>query len=70
MEMTMASVVLDFSKPHLLRSPKEFKAAVAEIDRLLDADVRRGTDSYDRLEFLSVLVRRATWSRSCWSSME
>ena len=53
----MATVVLDFTKPHVLRGAKEFKAAVAEIDRLLDADPRRGTEGYDRLEFLSVLVQ-------------
>lgn len=51
--MTMA---LDFSTPHVLRNAKEYKAAVAEIDRLLDIDPRHGTPSYDRLEFLSVLV--------------
>jgi HTH-type transcriptional regulator/antitoxin HigA len=29
---------------------------VAEIDRLLDADPKRGSEAHDRLEFLSVLV--------------
>lgn len=53
--MSMAPM-LDFSTPHVLRNAKEYKAAVAEIDRLLDADPKRGTDAYDRLEFLSVLV--------------
>lgn len=48
--------MLDFSTPHVLRNAREFKAAVAEIDRLLDADPKRGTEAYDRLEFLSVLV--------------
>jgi HTH-type transcriptional regulator/antitoxin HigA len=53
----MASTpVLDFSTPHVLRNAREYRAAVAEIDRLLDADPRRGTPDYDRLEFLSVLV--------------
>lgn len=52
----MATAVLDFTKPHVLRSAREYRAAVAEIDRLLDADTRRGTQDYDRLEFLSVLV--------------
>ena len=52
----MATAVLDFTKPHVLRSAREYKAAVAEIDRLLDDDPRRGTQDYDRLEFLSVLV--------------
>lgn len=52
----MASVLLDFSTPHVLRNNREYRAAVREIDELLDSDPRRGTDAYDRLEFLSVLV--------------
>ena len=48
--------VLDFSTPHVLRNAREFKAAVAEIDQLLDEDAKRGTAAYDRLKFLSVLV--------------
>lgn len=51
-----AATMLDFSTPHVLRNAKEYKMAVAEIDRLLDADPKRGTEAYDRLEFLSVLV--------------
>lgn len=52
----MSATVLDFSRPHVLRNAKEYRAAVAEIDQLLDADPKRGTAEYDRLEFLSVLV--------------
>ncbi|MDQ3698097.1 MAG: transcriptional regulator [Gemmatimonadota bacterium] len=48
--------MLDFSLPHVLRNAKEYRAAVTEIDVLLDRDPRRGTAEYDRLEFLSVLV--------------
>lgn len=48
--------VLDFTKPRVLRTEAEFEAAVAEIDALLDADPAEGTEAYDRLEFLSVLV--------------
>ena len=48
--------VLDFTDPHLLRTDAEYKAAVAEVDALLDADPRPGTKEYDRLEFLSVLI--------------
>lgn len=48
--------VLDFPSPHVLRSGDEYDAAVAEIDRLLDADPRPGTGDHDRLELLSVLV--------------
>jgi HTH-type transcriptional regulator/antitoxin HigA len=52
----MASALLDFSKPHVLRNSREYRAAVREIDELLDADPKRGSEAYDRLEFLSVLV--------------
>lgn len=52
----MSTTVLDFSKPHVLRSEAEYEAAIAEIERLLDKEVERGTEGYDRLEFLSVLV--------------
>lgn len=49
-------VVLDFAKPHVLRNGREYKAAVTEIDELLDMDPKRGSEEYERLEFLSVLV--------------
>jgi HTH-type transcriptional regulator / antitoxin HigA len=52
----MATALLDFSKPRVLRNDAEYDAAIAEIERLLDADVERGSEGYDRLEFLSVLV--------------
>lgn len=52
----MATVLLDFSKPHVLRSEAEYDAAIAEIERLLDEDVVAGSEGYERLEFLSVLV--------------
>lgn len=48
--------LLDFSKPHVLRSEAEYDAAIAEIERLLDEEVEPGREGYDRLEFLSVLV--------------
>ena len=48
--------ILDFSKPHVLRNAREYNAAVAEIDGLLDSDPKRGSDEYARLEFLAVLV--------------
>ena len=53
----MASAALDFTKPHVLRNVREFKAAVAEIDVLLDQDPEPSTEAYDRLKFLSVLVQ-------------
>ena len=48
--------VLDFSKPHVLRSDAEYETAVAEIDHLLATDPPQGSEAYERLEFLSVLV--------------
>jgi HTH-type transcriptional regulator / antitoxin HigA len=41
---------------HVLRSAKDYRDAIAEIDALLDMDPARGTREYDRLELLSVLV--------------
>jgi HTH-type transcriptional regulator/antitoxin HigA len=49
-------MVLSFTKPHVLRNLREYRAAVAEIDALLDLDPKRGSEAYERLEFLSVLV--------------
>lgn len=47
---------LDFSTPHVLRTAREYKAAVAEIDRLLDEDPPKGSPDHEHLELLSVLV--------------
>jgi len=47
---------LDFSTPHVLRTEAEYDAALTEIERLLDAEVARGSEGWDRLEFLSVLA--------------
>ena len=52
----MATVILDFTRPHVLKTDGEYEAAIAEIERLVDEDVEAGSDGYDRLEFLSVLV--------------
>jgi HTH-type transcriptional regulator / antitoxin HigA len=52
----MTTCVLDFSRPHVLRNEAEYEAAITEIERLLDDDVTPGSEGYDRLEFLSVLV--------------
>ena len=49
--------LLDFTKPHVLRNETEYRAAVEEVDRLLDADPATGSEEYDRLEFLSVLIQ-------------
>jgi len=52
----MATRPLDFSTPHVLRNPREYRAAIAEIDDLLDRDPAPRTEAYDLLEILSVLV--------------
>lgn len=52
----MATLLLDFSKPHPLRDEQEYDAAVEEIDSLLDLDPAPGTEEHERLEFLSLLV--------------
>lgn len=52
----MGTTLLDFTKPRVLRTEAEYAAAIAEIERLLDEDVAVGSEGYDRLEFLSVLV--------------
>src|SRR5262245_7276779 len=48
--------LLDFTKPHVLRNEAEYRAAVAEIDQLLDLAPPPHSEAYERLEFLSVLV--------------
>lgn len=50
------TTLLDFSKPHVLRSDEEYEAAVAEIDALLDRDIVPGSEEGERLEFLTLLV--------------
>lgn len=50
------SIALDFTKPHLLRGEDEYQAAVREVDALLDSDPQPGSEAYERLEFLSVLI--------------
>jgi HTH-type transcriptional regulator/antitoxin HigA len=54
-ETTMAQI-LDFTKPHVLRTEEEYDAAIVEIERLLDLDPAPYSDDYERLEFLSVLA--------------
>ncbi len=48
--------VLDLPTPRVLRTEDEFRAAVAEIDRLLDTRPDTDSPDEDRLELLSVLV--------------
>lgn len=47
---------LDFSKPHVLRNEAEYDLAVAEMTELLDRDPPEGTEDYDRLELITVLI--------------
>jgi HTH-type transcriptional regulator/antitoxin HigA len=48
--------ILDFTKPHVLRTEDEYDAAIVEIERLLDLDPAPYSEEYERLEFLSVLA--------------
>lgn len=50
------TAVLDFTKPHVLRSEEEYDQAVRMLDDLLDRDPEAGTEEYDLFEFLSVLI--------------
>ena len=50
------ATILDFSKPHILHTAKEYDAAVARIDELLDLDAPEGSEEDDLLQFLTVLV--------------
>ena len=50
------TTVLDVPTPHVLRTEEEYESAIAEIERLLDEGSEEGTEAYDRLELLSVLV--------------
>ncbi len=52
----MTAVILDFSRPHVLRDEREYDAAVAALDGLAYANPAEHTDDYDRMVFLSVLV--------------
>jgi HTH-type transcriptional regulator/antitoxin HigA len=49
--------VLDAPRVRVIRTEEEYDSAVAEIDRLLDMDPEQGSEEYDRLELLSVLVQ-------------
>jgi HTH-type transcriptional regulator/antitoxin HigA len=51
-----ATITLDFSTPHVLRNAREYNAAIAEVEQLLDTNPKKGTKDYERLEFLSVLM--------------
>jgi HTH-type transcriptional regulator/antitoxin HigA len=68
--MTADPSKLDFAKPHVLRNAQEYCAAVREIDALLDIDPRRGSEDYDRLEFLSVLVEAYEDEKFPWDEIE
>jgi HTH-type transcriptional regulator/antitoxin HigA len=46
----------DIPSSHVLRTPEEYAAAVAEIGRLLDLDPQPYSADFDRLVMLSLLV--------------
>ncbi len=48
---------LDLSRPHVLRSVEEYDLAAGEILVLLDRHPEPGSDDYDRLELLTVLIQ-------------
>ena len=50
------ATVLDITTPHILRTEAEYAEAVAEVDRLLRLDPQSGSEDYDRLELLGVLI--------------
>jgi HTH-type transcriptional regulator/antitoxin HigA len=50
------TAVLDFTRPHVLRTEEEYDEAVRMLDELLDRDPEVGTEQHDLLEFLSVLI--------------
>jgi HTH-type transcriptional regulator/antitoxin HigA len=53
MELAMS---LDSSDTQALSSEEEYKAAVREVDALLDLDPQPGSEEFERLEFFSVLI--------------
>ncbi len=61
---------MDSKKPHVLSTPQEFWSAVHEIDALLDAGPRRGSEEYERLEFLSTLVQAYEDEHCPWEELE
>lgn len=50
------TAVLDFTRPHVLRTEEEYDEAVRMLDELLDSDPAAGSEQHDLLEFLSVLI--------------
>ena len=50
------TAVLNFTRPHVLRTEEEYDEAVRMLDELLDRDPEAGTEQHDLLEFLSVLI--------------
>ena len=47
----------DMLSSSMMDQKAEYNAAVAEIDRLLDADPQPDSEEHERLEFLSILVQ-------------
>ncbi|MGH7720448.1 MAG: type II toxin-antitoxin system HigB family toxin [Gemmatimonadaceae bacterium] len=47
---------IDFSMPRVLRNEREYEAALAEVERLLRLNSKRGSLEFDRLELLTLLI--------------
>jgi HTH-type transcriptional regulator/antitoxin HigA len=54
----MATKLLDFRKPHLLRNHQEYEAALHEVEGLMESAIEPGSAEYERLEFLSLLIEQ------------
>jgi HTH-type transcriptional regulator / antitoxin HigA len=50
------ATVLDIATPHVLRTPAEYEEAALEVDRLLEMNPEFGSEAYDRLELLGLLI--------------
>ena len=52
----MGNAAFDWRRPNVLRTVAEHRGAVAEVDRLLDRDPRKGSVECDRLQLICVLI--------------
>lgn len=50
-------VVLDFTKPHVLRTEEEYDAAIERLRVLSRLDPAEGSDEWEEFRFLSLLVQ-------------
>ncbi|MBC7789844.1 MAG: hypothetical protein H7Z74_07845 [Anaerolineae bacterium] len=54
--MATATATKPMPVVHAIRNGKEFRTAVIELDTLIDADPKEGTNAYDRMELLTILI--------------